>query len=227
MIRKTLFIASASLALCGVPIPAMAQDDTTAHAHSETDPAHLTAAQRVVDSIWPLGTYRKMMEGTMNQMMDAMFESMFDMRASDIVKGSGKEVEESDETLGEVIEQADPHFRERMKITSEVMTREMIPLMEKVEPTVRANMTAIYAERFSLAELNDLNAFFTTPTGKSYAAQSMLIYTDPKFMESMQAFVPEMMSAMPQIMQKVEEATAHLPPPPEPEQDDERVDDAA
>ncbi len=211
--RKLTLLTAISLGMA-LPVTGHAQETPeTAQTDTDIDPARMSAAQKVVDSIWPLGTYRKMMDGTMDQMMDSMFESMFDMRASDVVKAGGVNTEDSDETLAEVIEEKDPHFRERMKITTDVMMREMIPLMEKIEPSMRENMAQIYASRFSLAELNDLNVFFATPTGKSYAAESLLIFTDPKFMESMQAFVPEFLSAMPDIMKKVEEETAHLPQP--------------
>jgi hypothetical protein len=38
--------------------------------------SHEAAAARVVDKLWPLGTYRRMMDGTMSKMMDRMMQAM-------------------------------------------------------------------------------------------------------------------------------------------------------
>ncbi|WBY06823.1 hypothetical protein PIB19_15095 [Sphingomonas sp. 7/4-4] len=40
---------------------------------------------------------------------------------------------------------------------------------------------------------------------------------DPEMMQEMSAATPEIMRAMPAIMQRVEKETAHLPPPPKSE----------
>jgi hypothetical protein len=182
------------------------------------DPLRVIAAKPVIDKLWPLGTYRRMMDGTLSKMMDQVMASMFDMPASDMAKAidpTGEVAKAADgKSMGEMAVAADPHFRERMKITMDVMMREMIPLMEKVEPQVRSNLANIYARKFDSRQLREMDAFFTTPTGKAYAEQSMLAFIDPEMIKSMQSFVPEMMKAMPDIMKKAEKATAHLPPPP-------------
>ena len=55
--------------------------------------------------------------------------------------------------------------------------------------------------------------FFATPTGKAYAADSMIIFMDPEVMSKMTTMMPEMMKQMPAITAKLKEATAGLPPP--------------
>lgn len=211
-----------TLALALAPISAMAQATPAAPAAppaAAPDPARLAAARPVVDSLWPLGTYRRMMDGTMSQLMDAMMSSMFDMKAADIVGGAaGEEArgEMGERTMGELAQSADPHFRERMKITTDVMFAEMLPLMDKFEPAIRDSLTAIYARRFTVAQLGDMGRFFATPTGKIYAEQWMMTFVDPEIARNMSAFVPEFSKAMPAILKKVEAATAHLPPPTRP-----------
>jgi hypothetical protein len=115
--------------------------------------------------------------------------------------------------MGELMQAGDPHYRERMKITMDVMFKEMMPLMDKIEPLVRDNMTRIYARKFTVPQLQDMGQFFATPSGKVYAEQSMLVFMEPEIMTSMQSFTPDLLKAMPGIMKKVEAATAHLPKP--------------
>jgi hypothetical protein len=211
------WISIAALSLA--PSSAIAQAPVTVTEVSAT-PEALATAKSVVDKLWPIGTYRRMMDGTMSKMMDGMIASMFDMRAADIAgmaDPSGKVAKSAgNKSLGEMAEAEDPHFRERMSIMMNVMMGEMTPLMEKIEPSIRDSLATIYARRFSPAELGDMNIFFGTPSGKAYAEQSMMIFMDPEMIKNMQAFAPELIKAMPAIMQKVEKASAHLPPPPKP-----------
>jgi hypothetical protein len=220
---KTLLLAAVTLC---VATPIMAQPaPAPAVKEAPADPARLAAAKPVIDKLWPLGTYRRMMDGTMSKMMDAMIDTAMGMKPSDFAKMGGAASEAS---IGEAVTKADPHFRERMKISMDVMMGEMIPLMEKVEPQVRESLSIIYARKYTASQLNDMVAFFATPTGALYARESMLVFMDPEMLKGMQAFTPELVSAMPAIMKKVEAATAHLPPLPKPKAaSDEDIANAA
>jgi hypothetical protein len=208
----------------GIATPAWAQQTPSTNstvAENAPDPARLAAAKPVIEKLWPLGTYRRMMDGSMSKIMDSMMESMMGMKASDLagaaIDKSGKAAEVSgNSSMGELATKADPNFRERMKLTMDAMMSGMIPIMEKIEPQVVENLTKIYARRFSTVQLADMAAFFATPSGKAYAEQSMLVFMDPEMIQGMQAFVPELMKSMPDILKKAEEATKHLPPPPKP-----------
>lgn len=218
-----------ALSLASLPAAALAQNAVPdarkesaapAAAKDKPDPARLAAARPVIDKLWPLGTYRKMMDRTLDMMLDGMLAGMFDMKASDIAAMGGAEAKAAeklgDTSLRELARANDPHFDERMRISMTVMMREMGGLMTAVEPQVREAMSAAYARRFTLAQLGDIDRFFSTPTGRIYASESLMLMTDPEMMKAMQAFTPELMKAMPAIMQKVQAATAHLPPPPKP-----------
>jgi hypothetical protein len=201
--------------------PALAQMPAAVPPVTAPDPVLFEAAKPVVNAIFPIGTYRRMMSGTLSQMVDQMMGSMMDMKASEMVgviapDAKGKDDAKAivgDRSIGQMAEIADPAFRERTKITMDVMFAEMIPLMEKMEPQIRTNMTSIYARKFNATQLGDLARFFATPSGKAYADQSMMVFMDPDMIKSMQSFVPEFLKAMPDIMKKVEAATAHLPKP--------------
>ena len=185
------------------------------------DPARLALAQPVVDHIWPLGTFRRVMEASMEQTTQAMLDQMYGMKAGELAGMAGTATEEvrkaaGDRTLGELASESDPAFRERMRITMEVMSREITSLMSRFEPQVRAAMAQAYARNFSAAQLQELGRFFATPTGAEYAAKSMTLHSDPAVLAAMQSFTPELLRSMPAIVKQVERATAHLPPPPQP-----------
>lgn len=179
------------------------------------DPARLTAASTVIDRLWPLGTYARLMKGTMASLVDGMMDQMYALKPSDIVPDTKAKGGSTDErSMGAQMEAADPYFRERTRRSTQAMFDAMMPLMERIEPTVRTSLTRIYARKFTVAELRAMDAFFVTPAGQAYSREWMTSFMDPEIMKGMQSFIPEMMKEMPAIMKKVEAATADLPPPP-------------
>jgi hypothetical protein len=205
--------------------PVLAQTaEPASSAEVAIDPARIAAAKPVVQAIFPLGTYRRMMSGTLSQMVDQMMDSMYDMKASDLLGAAAPDEKSKasteavvgESTIGALAETGDPAFRQRAKITMDVMFAEMIPMMEKLEPGIQTSLASIYARKFNATQLEDMARFFATPSGRAYADQSMLVFMDPEMMKSMQSFVPEFVKAMPDIMKKVEAATAHLPKPQRP-----------
>ena len=102
----------------------------------------------------------------------------------------------------------------RMDAIMPVMMNMMVDMMDKLEPDVRAGVAEAYANRFSTAQLIELDRFFSTPTGNAYAAQSMLVYTDPAVIERMSKMTPRLVAMMPEMMKKVEAASAAFPPMP-------------
>lgn len=223
-LRRCRGIASALAGLAllaltpGIVHAQAAAPTDSAEAAAAIDPARLAAARPVVEKLWPLGTYRRMMDGAITGMMQQMMDKMFDMPASDFAKIGGASEAAAAATdgksLGELAGSADPHFRERTRIATDVMFREMIPLVEKLEPGIRDSLTRVYARKYSAEQLADLDRFFSTPTGQAFAGDFMLTFVDPELTSQMQAFVPELVAGMPAIVAKIEAATAHLPPPP-------------
>lgn len=210
MIR--IVAAAASLALA---IPSFAQTaPAPVQPAAAPDPARLAAAEKAVAALVPKGIYLKMMRDQFPQMMDAMMAQMMGKTAEEM----GVPAAEGDggKTMGEAAASADPHFQERMKIMSRVMGEEMGAVFDKLEPRVRAGLSRSFARRYTTEQLNEINAFFATPTGGAFADQYLLTFMDPEVMQEMMAATPEMMKAMPEMMKKVEAATAHLPPPPAP-----------
>jgi hypothetical protein len=114
-------------------------------------------------------------------------------------------------TLKEIMEILDPAYDKRTQAMMTGMFHQLGGMMSQFEPTMRDGLANAYARRFSAQQLGDMNAFFATPSGKAYAADSMTIFTDPDVTSAMQAFMPRMMKQLPELVRKVTEDTADLP----------------
>lgn len=182
------------------------------------DPERLAAARQTVDYVFPAGTYARMMNGAMDSVMDTILDSTTRIPLQALAGLGGiqqKELENKlgSATLSEIMEIYDPAYRERMKLSTRAMMGEMTGLMTEFEPEIRDGLSKAYAARFDTRQLGELNAFFATPTGKSYAADSYAIMMSPEVVSKMEAFVPKMMQHMPAIIEKMKTATAGLPEP--------------
>ncbi|WP_417612892.1 DUF2059 domain-containing protein [Parasphingorhabdus sp.] len=218
-IKTIVTILTASTALA-TAAPSAAQESAKPAEAVEatvTDPARLAAARTTVDYLFPLGTYQRMMKGTMDKLMDSILSQTFDRPMGETMKGYGLDDETiedmGDTSINDMMRARDPYFEERMRISTTVMMDEMVDVMTAMEPAIREALTKIYARKFTASQLAEMNRFFATDTGGAFARDYMMVFVDPEMMQSMMGMVPEMMQAMPRIVKKVEEATAHLPPP--------------
>ncbi|TRW14516.1 DUF2059 domain-containing protein [Glacieibacterium frigidum] len=191
-----------------------------AFAQAPADPARLAAATRIAAKLLPDGSYREMMRGSMDQIMNSITDQMMSMPLKDLVGMAGVDQAKlpamGPGTIRQLMAILDPAFEQRNKIMSTVMMGEMTEIMTAMEPDMRAGMAEAYARRFDAAQLGEIERFFQGPTGAAFAAQSMQVYTDPAVMTRMQAMMPKLMQAMPTIMKKVATATAGLPAPRKP-----------
>lgn len=204
-------LAAAGAAFLAFSMPALATEPAPV---SAPDPTTLAAAKQTVDYIFPTGTYARMMGEAMDKMMDSVLDATLRIPLKNLAGMSGVETDAIGEgSLAEMMEIYDPAYNERMRLSTRTMMTEMSSLMTRFEPDIRSGLASAYAKRFNATQLADLNRFFATPTGGAYAADSYLIMMSPEVMEKMQAFMPQMMQAMPAIMDKVKGATANLPQP--------------
>lgn len=215
MIRAAL---AASLALGTPALAQTAAAPAPSPALAAPDPLRLAAAEKAVAVLVPKGIYNRMMREQYPKMMDAMMAQMMGKTADEL--GMPAKKGEGGKTFGENAASADPHFQERMRIMSRVFGEELGTVFDKIEPRVRAGLARAFARKFTTQQLDDMNAFFATPSGAVFADQYLLTFMDPELTQEMMAATPEMMKAMPEIMKKVEAATAHLPPPPKPKTDE-------
>lgn len=207
----------ASITLAHLPTLASAQAAAEPAAATVDDLKRSELATRTVDFVFPSGTYARIMNTTMDALMDNIMDSVTAMPIRDLAALGGIDKAKLDElgpgTMREMMLILDPAFEERMKLSTRAMMGEMTALMTQFEPSIRDGLASAYSSRFDARQLAELNAFFATPTGRAYAEQSMVIFTDKAVMAKMQEFMPAMMKQMPAIIEKVGVATAKLPAP--------------
>jgi hypothetical protein len=200
--------------------PTLAQTPAAAPtaAKPALDPERLALAGKAVEAMIPPGTMQRMMKHSMGGMENALMGGMLDMKASDVC-AEKCDPKDKGKTLRQAMAEKDPHFEERMRITNRVMADEMGAIFTRMEPRLKSAMTRAYARRFTVAELTEINLFFASPAGASFARQSFEMSTDPEMTAEMMAFMPEMMKDMPAIAEKLKKATSHLPEPPKDKDD--------
>lgn len=209
--KTTTMIAALAMLVAS---PVFAQQATPAPVAATPDPATLAAAERAVAKLVPDGVYMRMMRDQMPKLMDAALGQAFGMSAKDMGQGT-------DETpIGDAAAKADPHIRERTSIMMRVMMEEMGTVMGALEPRMRVGLAKAFARKFTRSQLDDMNAFFATPSGEVFAREYLLTFVEPELMTEMMSAMPEVMKAMPAIMKKAEDATSHLPPAPKPKSGD-------
>lgn len=179
------------------------------------DPARLAVAERLAVRLMPSGSYRRMMSGILDAVAGSTTTNMMAMPVRDLMQIGGmdpaKVASMGQGSIREIAEIIDPAFERRMKISMDIMMAGMSDIMSAMEPDLRAGVAEVYARRFTLNQLNDIERFFQSPSGSAYAEQSMLMASDPAMIQRAQSMMPKMMEAMPMLARKAEEATANLP----------------
>ncbi len=187
----------------------MAIFDKIFPAQPEPPAPRLALSRTAVQSLFPDGTYARMMGG----MMHGIADRVMGMTAADLGARPDKGKAADTMTLKQKLAKDDPAFDERMRIMEQVIGEEFAKMAAIVEPRMRDGLARSMARRFDEKQLADLNAFLATDSGKAFGSQSMAMYVDPDVMRAMIGSFPEMMKAMPDAMKRVEAATAHLPKP--------------
>lgn len=196
----------------GLSAPTFAQ---TAPSITPADTAQVQAAHQVVDALFPPGTYRRIMASTMDALIGTMMDGAkrLPLREPAAMGGlpKGELSNLGDGTVAEVMAILDPAYEQRTQVSMRIIMTEMTEVMDSMEPSFRDGLSQAFARRFSAAELADMNRFFATPSGRAYAAESMVIFMSPEVVAKMQEMMPVLMQRMPGIMQKAQTAVAGLP----------------
>jgi len=179
------------------------------------EPARLAIATRIALRLMPDGTYRQILGGSLNRIMDMTMDGVANMPIKTLAGMGGLDAAALEKmpsaTLKQVTEILDPAYQQRTRTIMSVMTTEMANFVSTMEPSFRDGLAEAYATHFSAAQLDELERFFQTPTGALYARQALLLQTDPAVMARMQTMIPKMMQIMPDVMKKAAAATAGLP----------------
>lgn len=184
---------------------------------SAQDPTRMAEAAKTIDYVFPVGTYARMMNGSMDAIMKSAMQGMSAIPLKQLAAIGGvdeaKLAKMGNGSLKEMMAILDPAYEQRVDLSMHAMMDQIVKLMTRFEPEVRNGLTQAYASNFTIGQLQDMNKFFTTPAGTAYASKSMMLFMDPAVTTKMQAFMPEMMKQMPAIGEQVKAATAKLPKP--------------
>ena len=185
--------------LAAQDVPPLAVDAPTA-ALPAPDPERLAIAERLVDRIWPVGTMQRVMESRMSSTVDAA--AGMEEVAADWADGGDKAERRAqhEARTGRPIRRAPLPAPTTPEPSMDEVNAMMAPMLAQMEPPMRAALTRIYARRYSVEQLGEIEAFFSTPTGASYAADSLTLMNDPEMVAGMAEAMGAMMSAMPKAM---------------------------
>jgi hypothetical protein len=180
----------------------------------DPDPARFAMAQGAVGAMWPDGSYGKMMTG----MLGGMVDRAMTMKASDLEALSGKAPAndadgEDGPSLHDLAASSDPHFDERVTAIRATVDEEMVKVSAVIDPRIREGLARTMARSFDQTQLADINAFFATPTGRAFASQYMQMWMSPDTMRSIFKSVPQLMTLMPEMMEKIKAASDKFPKP--------------
>lgn len=174
------------------------------------DAPRLAAAGRLIDLIMPRGTMQEAMSDLVPN-LDTVLALTAERFGIDT---TGMDREQRARAVEEAGARSDRHFRERLAITLDVSRRVAGEILVEMEPEMRSVMVTMTARQFSVVEIEEMLAFFSTPTGRRYARMSITMTQDPAWQEMITLMAPRMLSMTARIEEAVQAGTAHLDPAP-------------
>ncbi|GAA4714411.1 DUF2059 domain-containing protein [Sphingomonas lutea] len=178
-------------------------------AQPDPAPQRLALARATAAGVLPVGTYASMFD----EFAGGMVDHFLSLREADFVTKDTKKKPVSGLTLRQELAKDDPHFEERLKIIRRVIGEELVKISALMEPKMREGLARSIARRFDEKQLTEINAFMATDSGRAFAGQTMRLWIDPDVMRSMVQAFPQMITAMPGAVMRLEAETAHLPKP--------------
>ncbi|MWV28721.1 DUF2059 domain-containing protein [Erythrobacter sp. GH3-10] len=226
MIRKTAFALFGAATLALSPVAAIAQDDPDMEQLAmlgtmfEVEPltpeqeARLPMARGVVEKILPEGAMMEVMGSAFNGVLGPILEMTNEDEGAALQGALGYAPEElaiGEDASAEILKMIDPAWRERNQAISTMTQTMMSDMMTRMEPIMRNVMSELYAIHFTQEELVDIDGFFSTPSGLSYARQSYAMAGDPRIMAAMFSEPDLLFGSFAQMPAMMEEALADVP----------------
>ncbi|KKC25850.1 DUF2059 domain-containing protein [Sphingomonas sp. SRS2] len=149
-----------------------------AHAQSDVDPARLAVAQQIVEQVMPPGQRDAMIDAIVRPTVANVREAF--SQSPDLKSLLAKK-------LG--AQQVLERFVDSQMEASIALTKASLPSL--LDAMARA-----YARRFSTEQLADISAFFRTPSGRAYVAQSATMMSDPDVQAAQRAMMMKSLEGM-------------------------------
>tara|TARA_B100000678_G_scaffold121540_1_gene101709 strand:- start:734 stop:1708 length:975 start_codon:yes stop_codon:yes gene_type:complete len=206
-----------AMAMVGALLSTMFQPDPL----TEEAELRLPQAEAVAGALVPEGVYGRMMSDMMGSFTEPLFEMAKmggGMSADELSLYTGLYGDEAyaltAEERSELTAIFDPVHEERATAGMTKITTVVAEVFDIIEPGMREGLSKAYAARFTDSELAEINAFFATPTGAKYAAQSLPVQADKHVIAGMMKSVPALIERMPQVIEALESEDGNgLPEP--------------
>lgn len=174
------------------------------------DPARLAAANRAAELILPTDAFSQRLP------LQELAATLFAIPVSSagpvpLPPGVGPHA-----TLGEVAEMHMPHAREMVRIATGIMAEDLPRLLPLAAPIARGAMAELYAREFTVAELDQIGAFYASPAGQALARQSLTAMVDPPLIRGSLLMMPRILPEVYTALVRIGQSTANLPAPPAP-----------
>lgn len=180
-----------SLAIAAALLAPAAQTATPAPAVADAvDPARLAAAKRTLAALMPPEKRAAMFDALLASTMASVNESML----------SSPEIKASLDRDPEAMALLQKFVSKQQERTGK--------LLRDTLPDMFAAMERAYARRFTVAQLNEVSAFFVTPTGRFYMDQSMTIMSDPDVVAWQRSLMQQAMAHTEQDMKALQDEIA-------------------
>ena len=165
-------------AMLAATLPSAAHAQHAPAATAAPDPARLAVAKILIERFMPADRRDAMVEQMVRPIMDNAREAMF----------AGP--------LFESIRAEDPKLQARI---DDFMTQELensIATTKAAMPALADAMARAYARRFTLEQLQALQAFFETPAGRAYVEQAPTLMSDPDILAVQRTMMTDAMAGM-------------------------------
>ena len=191
------------------------------------DPARLAAAQRTASAILPDEAFSQPLP------VQATLEAVLSLPVSAFVPIMPPGTVSPSSSLGQAAQTFDPHFQERARIVARIASEELPRLLPHVAPLMRSAVAELYARTFTVAELDAVTGFYSTPAGRALARESFTSMFDPEFARGSLLIFPRAAVEVLGAMVRIGQSTVNLPPappappppPPPPTAEDDEADE--
>lgn len=125
------------------------------------DPARLAAAERLLDTLMPPALREEMVQGMVAPMLTNVQQGVMQNAKFSRLIGNNAKVRAAFETF------------------MQAQNARTLDLLRRSMPGMMTAMARAYARRFDVAQLQEVERFFRTPTGMAYMRASATIMSDP------------------------------------------------
>lgn len=179
--------------------------------------ARLPLARQVVTAMTPEGFYAEMMDTMMESTLEPMFALVGDHAAAEeaLERQVGLSADDqpklSEEERTQLLALLDPAAKDRAAAVQASITGLIADISRQIEGPFRNGLSKAFAVRFDDGELRDVQRFFATPSGASFARQSLALYADPQVMSASMSIMPKLLESAPRMAAQMQQAVANLP----------------